>query len=518
MTVCSAKRLWVINFPRHWGVCAVLFSLAVGFTGCGPAQPAAEPEPHAPPTTAEQKPPPVTGIPPEHLDRIVDRFNHGVALMDQYRPADAADAFDEVVKLAPGWPTGRLNLGIALLNAQGDERFRRAEKELKTVIAQAPHNYRAHFALGILLRHLTRFDEAQGHFEEVLRWQPDDAHAHYQLGILIVDEDPAAARAHFEQTLEKIPHHQSACYRLQTLLRKLGEHDRARELLARFQELKSSGSGVIAGMRYGEMGRFAEVVRDLDLEFATDATQPQLSFVDVAEEVGLTQAAGGQPGWPGQGSAAFGPGVAVADFDNDGDLDVCIPGSGPDGRGLLCRNDDGKFTPATDSGAHGQDALAAFFGDYDADGEPDLYLTCERANRLYRNEGNGRFTDVTASTGTGGGDCISLGAAWADADHDGDLDLFVANFAPASAAQNPDLGAANNLWRNNGDGSFTDVAADVGVDGGDRRTTSIVFLDVDDDRDLDLYVINHLVHHQLFFERSRGKISRSAFEACVAAR
>ncbi|MBI5849669.1 MAG: CRTAC1 family protein [Planctomycetes bacterium] len=142
--------------------------------------------------------------------------------------------------------------------------------------------------------------------------------------------------------------------------------------------------------------------------------------------------------------------------------------------------------------------MGAWFGDYDLDGDPDLYLTCAGPNRLYRNDGEGRFTDVTAASGTAGGAFLSVGAAWADFDHDGDLDLFVANWSawPVDPAKPP--GAPNALLRNNGTGTFTDVAAQCGVDGGMVASIGVQVLDLDDDRDLDLCVINHGESSRLF--------------------
>ena len=180
-----------------------------------------------------------------------------MGLMDQYRPSDAVTAFEEVVRLSPGWVTGRLNLGIALLNTQGDETRKRAEEELRKVLAMDPDNPYAHFALGVLLTHFERSDEARLEFERVLEIDPDDADAHYQLAIHIFEKDPKAARRPLEITLEKIPHHESASYRLHTLLRRAGEKEEAREVLLRFRNLKSSGAGVVREMKYGEMGRYA---------------------------------------------------------------------------------------------------------------------------------------------------------------------------------------------------------------------------------------------------------------------
>lgn len=451
--------------------------------------------------------PAFTGVPPEHIDQIVRLFNEGMGLMDQFRPLEAVEAFEEVVRLSPDWTTGRLNLGIALLNAQSDEAYARAEEELKKVIAADPANPYAHYALGMLLRHLTRLDEARTQFERVLEIDPEDPDAHYQFAVLIIDSNPEEARIHLEKTLERIPHHESACYRLQVLLRKSGEKERARELLLRFQALKSSGAGVFSGMKYGEMGRYAYVVRAFEEPpIQGDPRTPPAppAYTDVAQQSGLVASAAGRAGWPGDSAREevdFGPGAASADVDGDGDVDLYIPGLGRNGEGALYLNEAGQFSAAAKTGINGRGAIGAYFGDSDGDGDPDLYLTCAGPNRLYRN-GGGTFVDATESSGTQGGDFLSIGAAWADADHDGDLDLYVANYSDA-AGESP--GAPNALWRNNGDGTFADVASEAGVDGANSATMSVLFFDVDDDRDLDLYLVNHRGRNQLFLNDRVGQ-------------
>ena len=450
-------------------------------------------------------------LPAQHLDRIVERFNRGVALMEQYRPGDAAEAFGDVVDLAPDWTRGRLNLGLALMNVQSPESRARAEDELRRVVSEAPDDPYGHFALGILLRHLTRVDEARAQFQAVLRVRPDDPDAHYQLAILSMQTQPEAARAHLETTLKQVPHHESACYQLQALLRQQGELERADELLARFQALKLSGAGVVSRMRYGEMGRYAEVIRALD-DPTVEAFHAPPRFSAAAQRFGLDFTARGVPGWPGDvsgttnvpGAEHFGPGVAAADVDGDGDLDVFVPGGASEHPGALFENEAGAFVRVSDAGIDARNAIGAFFADYDADGDPDLYLTCNGANRLYRNEGGSSFTDVTQQTGTAGDDVLSVGAAWADADHDGDVDLYVANYG-ATGAAGDGVGAPNVLWRNNGDDTFTDVARDAGIDGGQVRTVGVLFVDVDDDRDLDLYLVHDRAENQVFLNDRIGR-------------
>ena len=134
------------------------------------------------------------------------------------------------------------------------------------------------------------------------------------------------------------------------------------------------------------------------------------------------------------------------------------------------------------------------FFDYDADGDADLYFVnsgnipqvgqepqqAQLGNVLYRNEGNGRFTDVTEVSGTGDTG-YGMAAAAGDIDNDGDADLYVANFGQ------------DVLYRNNGDGTFTDITEAAGVDN-DLWGIAVVYLDFDVDGDLDIFVVNYLVY------------------------
>ena len=482
----------------------IVLIFGIAMAGCG--EPSSYEHEH-PPEPAGRLDPSTVGIPPAQIDSIFSPFNRGVALMDQYRPQEAVKAFEEVVRIAPDWSAGRLNLGVALLNTQTESGYARAEQELSRLIGIDPSDAHARFALGMLFKHLNRAREAAREFEAVLAVDSGDADAHYQMGVLMTDRDPAAARRHFEQTLDQAPHHESACYRLVTLLREAGEIERARELMQRFRALKTAGAGVAAGMKYGEMGRYADILRAFSPEPSQGRDEPP-DYADISADAQLNADNGAVPGMPAESSRmdapAFGPGLAASDLEGRGELSVYIPGAGPDHVGALYRLQNGRFSIVPNSGIDGRNAVGAFFGDYDGDGDPDLYLTCDGPNRLYRNDAGrvsvsdapsagvsdaGRFTDVTAQTRTAGGQTLSVGAAWADADHDGDLDLYVANAAARSAA-GLSAGAPNTLWRNNGDGTFTDVAPEARLEGGQAVTVGVLFFDMDDDRDLDICLLN----------------------------
>src|SRR5438876_691329 len=192
-------------------------------------------------------------------------------------------------------------------------------------------------------------------------------------------------------------------------------------------------------------------------------------------------------------------GVAVADTDGDGCEDVFLAGS-PDA--VLYRNRcDGTFSDVTAASGlphpYPATATGAVFFDYDNDGWPDLFVAAARGgDRLFHNTGGGHFVDVTASAGIPPGHWASM-AAVADYDRDGFLDLYVVRMGDQEATTpRPNYAATNGvpstLYRNNGDGTFTDISEAAGV----RDTQwgwSAEFLDYDNDGRLDLYAVNGFI-------------------------
>jgi enediyne biosynthesis protein E4 len=181
------------------------------------------------------------------------------------------------------------------------------------------------------------------------------------------------------------------------------------------------------------------------------------------------------------GAQSFG--VAVGDYDNDGRLDVFVANLGSPN--ALFHNEESRFanrTRAAGVGGGSTNSYSAAWADYDDDGLLDLYVangsqTAGAPNLLYHNDGGGRFSEVGAGAGVRGAE-RSLGCAWGDYDGDGDQDLFVANF-----------GEPNRLYRNDGDGTFTDVARSTGVDDAGNGAGA-AWGDFDNDGWLDLYVFN----------------------------
>jgi hypothetical protein len=191
------------------------------------------------------------------------------------------------------------------------------------------------------------------------------------------------------------------------------------------------------------------------------------------------------------------------DYDADGDLDVFVPSRyGPD---ALYRNEgDGTFTDvSTAAGISDTSAVSASWCDYDDDGDVDLYVCRHyRRNSLYQNDGKGGFVDVSSDAGVrfDGGS----GVSWADYDNDGDFDLCVGRIGE------------NHLCRNEGDGTFSDVTEASGVSN-PRSTRSVVWGDYDADGDLDLYVGNHFSHtNALYRNEGNGTFTEVMDEVGIA--
>jgi enediyne biosynthesis protein E4 len=241
-------------------------------------------------------------------------------------------------------------------------------------------------------------------------------------------------------------------------------------------------------------------------------------------------------------------GVALLDFDDDGWLDIYavngarMPGldkAGPQHWNRLFRNQgDGRFadvTAAAGVAGRGYD-LGVATGDYDNDGDPDIFVAGLRRNTLFRNNGDGTFKDVTEAAGLAKpdpkyGTLWAVAAAFADYDRDGRLDLFVSNYVvwdPAREAvcgnpSSPDYchprqyeGLPSSLFRNNGDGTFADVSGPSGIRAHVGKGMGIGVADFDDDGWTDFFVANDTVPAFLFLNNRNGTFTESAFERAVA--
>ncbi|HEV2322808.1 MAG TPA: CRTAC1 family protein [Terracidiphilus sp.] len=257
---------------------------------------------------------------------------------------------------------------------------------------------------------------------------------------------------------------------------------------------------------------------------------------------------------------AKGSGVCLLDYDNDGWLDIylvngstsdAMAGKAPSPHAALFHNNhDGTFTDVTAAAgvANERWGTGCVVGDYDNDGWPDLYVTNVGASRLYHNNHDGTFSDVAVKAGVALDDSSSgvvmdhTGATFGDYDGDGNLDLFVAGYirldpksTPLSASGSSGsnfcqyrgmpvmcgprglTGGSNHLFRNNGDGTFTDVSRKLGLDGPDHYYgLDALFADLNNDGKPDLMVANDSTPNYLYINKGNGTFTDQSYQSGFA--
>jgi len=300
-------------------------------------------------------------------------------------------------------------------------------------------------------------------------------------------------------------------------------------------------------MSFSRFPALAAVLAALALLAASPALGP-ITFEEVAEKAGVNFIADSSPTSVKHQPETMLAGVAVFDYDGDGYPDIYFVNGagmpslikeGPQFRNRLFRNNHNMtFTDVTDqaglAGVGYGEGVAV--GDYDNDGHPDLFISNVDKNHLFHNNGNGTFTDVTDKAGVGGASyegrkMWSTAAAWLDYNNDGKLDLFVSNYCrwdPATEKPCLQNGAytfcnpraygplPHTLYRNNGDGTFTDVTAEVGLDKYLGRGMGIAVADYDGDGYPDVFVANDASPNQLFHNIGGKRFEEVALDSGVA--
>ena len=201
-----------------------------------------------------------TANPADDLPAAMTANQRGVGLMEQYEYKKAVPEFEEATKLAPGWLPARINLAIALMNENTVETKKRAEELLEAVLAKEPENKHAHYCLGILLNDRTQIKEAHEHFVIVNKLDPEDAHTWLRMGSTHPNgNDSPEARNCFEQALKRNGYLNAARYGLFLGLR-ADDPARAERVLAEFERLKAADWEQLSGIKYSEMGKYADVI------------------------------------------------------------------------------------------------------------------------------------------------------------------------------------------------------------------------------------------------------------------
>lgn len=439
---------------------------------------------------------PAPRAPADVTSQVVALNNRGVGLMGRFEYENARKAFDEARVLDSRNAELIVNLAIATLNRQREGDEDRALAMLDDALKLDPQALRATYNQGILRLYLQSPELAQPCFEKVVAADPQDAYAAYYLGQCL------AQRKQYDQALEQYrraieldPLIRSAYYAASQANRALGRDDEAAKMLATFQELERNPQSHLAEFKYTRMGP-KSMARVIDLPgAATIAPLKPEGPSFLSPEPLLTD--GERFQWRAVApDADRAISVTACDIDGDGDIDIFIADclGQEDLFNAVCINDGtGKFTLDADHVlAKIPDVNAALWGDVDNDGLTDVYLCRKSPNMLWRQTAKNEWSDVTAVAGVSDGEFDSVDGALFDADHDGDLDIFVVN------ADGP-----NELFNNNLDGTFRPIASEAGIAGDGRGSRQVLPVDLDDDRDLDIVVINSKPPHE-FWNNERG--------------
>jgi hypothetical protein len=274
-----------------------------------------------------------------------------------------------------------------------------------------------------------------------------------------------------------------------------------------------------------------------------------IAFEEIAARSGLIFTANSCPTPNKNQPETMVSGVALLDYDNDGYLDVylvngaAIPSLKKEGpmywNRLFHNNHDGTFTDVTEkAGVAGEGyGMGVAVGDFDNDGWPDIYVANVTKNQLFRNNHDGTFTDVADKAHVGGGilngkKMWSVSAVWLDYNNDGLLDLFVSNYCKWEVNKDPVCRINNTtraychpkyyqplpdtLYRNNGDGTFTDVSAETGISKHLGKGMGAVIADYDGDGFMDIFVPNDNMPNFLFHNIGGNRFEEVALESGVA--
>ena len=423
--------------------------------------------------------------------------NRGVAQMGQQFTERAADSFAAAFKKDPKLAQAAVNEGIALLTLQ---RIDEAKKALEQGIALNPDSAQAWYNLGLAEHAGNELEPALASFQSAVKLDPRDVDSIYFEGVCYQEmKQFDKAIATLEHALEVNPLHASAEFALARALQRSGHTPEAKVHFQRFQHLANTKISSPIGLSYGEQGHYSTVTPIVEPETGRREMIP----VRLVAQAMISQSPRSQNrdlGHPA-GTGAPAPfattgGACMMDAAGDGRMDLVLMQEGAQAIRVLHNKGDGSFeewnAEASGLKAKGR-AVACAVGDFDGDGLNDLAVALDDAVLLFRNLGKGKFKDVTAESGLAARNRPS-GITVVDYDHDGNLDLLLtgSSLSPDCAPGPRDKSLCggrpgNVLWRNNGNGTFSEKTETTGL-GGDGPTEAAILTDFNNDRAVDIAV------------------------------
>jgi len=459
----------------------------------------------------------------------VQRFrNLGKAYYEQGKYDEAVEQFEKVVGAGDAFTTDHLDLGLALLQ---DNQLDQALAELTTARGMDAKLLAVHYNLGVLYKRELRYPDAEAEFRHVTGSDPSDPAAWFNLGTVCFAEKklPEALDAFQRVTGMGFGRGQNfyvaATFHIFTILTRLRRPEEAQKYLKINQQFRDKVPNISIQYPALEAGRYGAVIVPPAPIAAPVAFLTPPAFTDVAARLGITS--NRRAITPGAASIKAGEyslsvarrailprfpsSIVIGDYDGDGHPDVYI--ARPGGRNqLLHSNGKGGFTDVTEKAGVAGDGrgLSAVFADYDNSGHPSLLVAGLGGVTVYHNHGDGTFTDDTAKVGITAkpGELDTRIIAF-DSDSDGFLDVVTTAYSDLTDAPHKPVfrfpddfeGGAIHLYRNNGDGTFSDVTASSSLGAVRGKLRSVAFADFNDDGYADLVFLREDAPPLLYVNR-----------------
>ena len=385
--------------------------------------------------------------------------DRGVAAMGRYEYTKAVETFTDVVKQSPAWMDARVNLSVATLNRQKEGDELAALEIAAEVLKEQPDHIRALYLSGIINLYLGRPEKAVAFLEAVTSVDDKDAYAAYFLGqsfLQLADNESAAQW--FIKAIELDPYLRSAYWAGAQAYRRIDRIDESAKLLDDYQRFAPNPAAHLAGFSYTKMGPKANAQSFTTIDSLT-AKLPEGALFAAPRRLHDQAAA--------TATTTLTTAITAADIDGDQQLDFILTG---DGRTVVIS--DSVSSASSDHPLRDSAQGAFIWGDVDDDGRIDLVICNDLGVHVRYQSDAGWQTPETLSSST-----CSAGAMF-DADHDGDLDILITGVN------------GSELLSNNRDGTFRDIAPDMGLDS--MPGHQLLVADLDADRDLDIAVIGQV--------------------------
>ena len=467
----------------------------------------------------------------------------GLAYLEENKLEEAEAEFLKLTDLAPDEALGFANLGLVYLRM---DNYEEALKQLDEAIELEPKNSNIRLIRAKAFDLNNDTEKAIKELEETLKFAPNDAKTLYQLAELHVkniSDDSKAIRVNYlSKVVEVSPENIVPRLQLIEMLMQNGETDKALQILEEIgqqfpeftpeaadyykktidalhnEETKEALTSLLIFHNFLKLTTpYQAGIKDLKgpggaligfpvitfSETTTSFLQEGESLLDAIKFTDVTSTAGLELG------TDFKPGnahLSVGDFDDDGDQDIYFGSqkSNGDYAHYLLVNDLGMFKESGDEAGldHSENERFSAFADYNNDGHLDLLVLKDKGLLLYRNEGEGKLDNVTGDAFENANEITGQNSLFLDADHEGDLDIFIG-------------GSDDIMFRNNADGTFSETKGQMGLGQNTGLTKDLGFGDFDDDGDIDLFVVREDGNNILYSNQRQGKFHNVTSETGI---